>query len=194
MINFIQKIDTALLLFVKTNLSHPCLYFLMLLITQLGSSIFVILLGLTLLGLKPKERRTGILILSSYLPSQLICITLKAWIARPRPTIFVSNLSFLNEMWGFAFPSAHSTTAFALAIVLGAQYFRYRWIFMTLACLVGTSRIFLGVHYPSDVLAGAFLGITIGALVSFSANKYLAKKKGVGLSETDINHPDIEHN
>jgi undecaprenyl-diphosphatase len=64
-----------------------------------------------------------------------------------------------------SFPSGHAATAFAAAIAVGAFYPRLRWPLLTLATLVGLSRIYLGVHFSLDVLAGATLGVAAGLVV-----------------------------
>ncbi len=64
-------------------------------------------------------------------------------------------------------PSGHAMTAFAGAVVLGAVVPRARWALLALAVGIALSRVYLGVHFPSDVLAGAALGAAIGAAVAW---------------------------
>jgi len=78
---------------------------------------------------------------------------LKNVFARPRPTEIITS---------FSFPSTHATLAFAFAYVLSQKEPKLKYWFFTLAIFIALSRIYLGVHYPFDILAGAFLGIIIG--------------------------------
>ena len=64
-----------------------------------------------------------------------------------------------------SFPSGHTATAFACATVLSAYAPRWRVPFFVLAVLIAFSRIYNGMHYPTDVLAGAVLGVVVGLLV-----------------------------
>jgi undecaprenyl-diphosphatase len=61
----------------------------------------------------------------------------------------------------FSFPSGHATVSFACATVLALAVPRLRWPLYALAALIGFSRVYVGVHYPFDVLAGAALGIAL---------------------------------
>ncbi|MEO6395388.1 MAG: phosphatase PAP2 family protein [Devosia sp.] len=77
----------------------------------------------------------------------------------PGPFVFAPDLGDWADQ---SFPSGHATTAFALATVLSMLSLRWRWPAFGAAALVGLSRVVLGMHYPSDVLGGAALGI-VGA-------------------------------
>ncbi len=77
----------------------------------------------------------------------------------PRAGTFFAKFPCFPAAYAFAsFPSGHATTAFAAALVLALWYPRWAGVFVGLAVLVGLSRVVLGSHFPSDVLAGALLG------------------------------------
>jgi undecaprenyl-diphosphatase len=65
----------------------------------------------------------------------------------------------------YSFPSGHATTSFACATVLSAFAPRWRVPFFLLAALIALSRLYNGVHYPTDVVAGAFVGVLIALLL-----------------------------
>lgn len=67
-----------------------------------------------------------------------------------------------------SFPSAHTATAFGLAMMLGTLYPHGRWLFFVFAVLVGMQRIAASAHFPSDVLAGASIGWIVGTVCAYS--------------------------
>ena len=68
----------------------------------------------------------------------------------------------------FSFPSGHATVSFACATVLALAVPRLAWPLFALAGLIAFSRVYVGVHYPGDVLVGAILGVAVGAAVRVS--------------------------
>jgi undecaprenyl-diphosphatase len=102
----------------------------------------------------------------------LVVALLKESIDRPRPAQADPSIATAVETPGSpSFPSGHTATAFAAAAVVGAIYPRLRWPLYTLAALVGLSRIYLGVHFTLDVLAGAILGISIGLVLVWAGRR-----------------------
>ena len=91
----------------------------------------------------------------------------KEIIERPRPEAVLPTAIVRDEADGFGFPSGHTTVAFALAAVLHPlPPAEVRWVPWGLATAVGVARMYVGVHWPMDVVGGAALGIAIGSAAS----------------------------
>lgn len=93
-----------------------------------------------------------------------LTLLLKMLIARPRPED-IMNVGFWASATFSSFPSDHASTAFVMFGIIGHHLKKYKLWFYLLAILVAISRIYLGVHFPTDVLAGAFLGILVSQFV-----------------------------
>ena len=95
---------------------------------------------------------------------------LKAYTLRPRPYQAHSEITlFATPLDRFSFPSGHTLHAVAFSVVAVAYYPWLVWLVMPFTLLVAASRVILGLHYPSDVLAGA----AIGAAVALAATSLL---------------------
>ena len=120
--------------------------------TMLGVSLLLMAYG------GDENRETGRLMTSTFISTGVIVWGMKEIIGRKRP---------LDEVVGNpAFPSGHTAYAFAGATLLGARYPKLRIPLYIGAGLVGVTRIYLGRHYASDVIAGAAVGTITGVLVS----------------------------
>lgn len=106
---------------------------------------------------------------------------LKYLITRPRPTELIGAI-ILTTPGNYSFPSTHATLAWAMAYLLSREEPRLRYWFYLLAILISLSRIYLGVHYPLDVVGGALLGWAIGTcVVSFERGMVTLRHRGRGV-------------
>lgn len=132
------------------------------LLTDLGGHHVMIPVGIVFAGVALwRRRRTGIFVAVALLGSALLNEAIKFLVNRPRP----SMVEALSEPRGLSFPSGHSQAsmalAFTLVLVLWRMGLRDRsklGVFFLFPLLVGASRAYLGVHYPSDIIAGWILG------------------------------------
>lgn len=126
-------------------------------VTDLGDLRFQLSLcaGMAAYG-RDYDRESARLHLAALTGSGAVVYILKRLIARPRPERPGSRDSF---------PSGHSAVAWACASVFGHRYPKYRWAYRAAASLVSVSRVYLGKHYPSDVLFGAAVGYGVGELI-----------------------------
>lgn len=128
-------------------------------ITALGS---VPVLSIVILGVWMTDRDDALLALAAVIPAGLITYALKVMVARPRPAV---EHIVAVEPASFAFPSGHTTLAFAVAVLLARRNPSYAFYLYGVAALVAVSRVVIGVHYPSDIIAGAVIGTGIVLLV-----------------------------
>ncbi len=106
-------------------------------------------------------------------------VIIKPIIQRPRP--FVANPLIellIKEPFGYSFPSGHATSSFAAAFFLYLNKVKYRTVYLLLAILMAFSRLYVYVHYPSDVLVGVLLGM----LIALGVNKQMKKDKKITLN------------
>ncbi|MBI3584532.1 MAG: phosphatase PAP2 family protein [Nitrospinae bacterium] len=195
MLNAILDFDKSLFLAINNGWANPFNDVLFAALTLLGSDYAMIPITGIFLYVVDKQnfRRNFILLLSALLAGGILVHLLKEIIDRPRPLSDMAELIkegkvHINVIFEplniVSFPSGHSQTIFTAATVLGYTYRKYIWIFFLIAFLSGISRIYVGAHYPLDVLGGGIMGIivSIAAIFTFKIKGWIvydSKAKGV---------------
>lgn len=146
---------------------RPSLDLVMIAITHVGSwpSLFVLVVAVSFWLLRHGDRWTPAILVASALVAQLANVVLKHMFARPRPTLF----EVIPLPASFSFPSGHAMSATVLlgsvaAVLIALHPARRVPILVVTAVLVfaiGLSRVYLGVHWPSDVIAGFAAGVPL---------------------------------
>jgi undecaprenyl-diphosphatase len=109
-----------------------------------------------------RKPTTALLATAAFFAASWIDGLLKDAFERPRPPVVDPAIHPLVAVpHSYSMPSGHASTAFAAAVAVGLVYERLRWPLLALAVVIGVSRVWLGVHYLSDVLAGAVLGTIV---------------------------------
>lgn len=162
----IQQTDDAILNFIQTHMHTNLLDKIMPFVSWLGNIGGVWIVIAILLIIFSKHRSTGLFIIIALAICFLLNdILLKPLIARLRPcSIHPDAILLIARPTDFSFPSGHASSSFVSATII--LFWNKRWgiAAMILASLIAISRIYLYVHYPSDVLAGILLGIATAFL------------------------------
>lgn len=164
MVQWAYEMEEQILLFVQDHMRTAVLTPVMKAITTLGDMGAVWIAIALLLCLNRKWRKTGQTAICATVLSFLVNnMFLKHFVARSRPYTIIEDLvPLIRKPTDYSFPSGHTACAFAVGFLLFRKLpKRYGIPCLVLAVLIGFSRIYLGVHYPSDVLAGAISGICI---------------------------------
>ncbi len=167
----VQRIDEFLLWLLNVKLTAGFLDQFMPWITDPGNFKLPLLIGLVLLLVfgRPRDRWTILLCIVALAISNFFVESLKHTFERIRPC---HEFDWVRTLRGcgrtYSMPSGHTANIFAVMGVLSVRYRRLRYPFLLFALLIGWSRVYVGVHYPTDVLAGIALGIGVAWVVLFS--------------------------
>lgn len=183
----LQQIDMNILLWIQEHLRIDALTPFWKVITFLGNGGWFWLVVAAVLLIPKKTRRVGITALLSITIGFLITnVLLKNIVARPRPfDAYTEIIPLITRPTDFSFPSGHTCASFACALV----FFRmlpkkYGVPAVVLAGMVAFSRLYLGVHYPGDVLGGFLVAVLASTLAYHLMQAYQkkAKEQSEGLS------------
>ncbi|MFC2133455.1 phosphatase PAP2 family protein [Bacteroidota bacterium] len=183
MVDFLYSIDVAIFYFINHTISNPLFDKFFPFITEINHwyLVYFILWCIAFF----KGGRTGkvaaVLVLILIAASdQLNSTLLKNLFGRIRPCNALPDVNILAGCTGsYSFPSSHAVNNFAVAVFFYRLFPKFKWILLGSASLIALSRPYVGVHYPSDILFGALLGVLIGYIFSIFAMKielYLNEK------------------
>lgn len=180
MLDGILSLDRALFNFINQTLANPVTDRLMTLVTNGEHWVLAIALAVSIMIWN--DRRRGPYILLGIIVVFALCDQssahwLKPLFERQRPCNVIEQTHLLIRCSGaFAFPSAHATNSMGCAVWLTYHFPHLRWVFFPLAFLVSLSRVFVGVHYPLDILGGWILGAFIAIVVILLVRLWMSRR------------------
>lgn len=174
--------DLTIVRWAAEHLHGPFLDTVMPYITALGDSGFIWAVICFVLLARKKTRRAGIFcglsLLIAYVSGEVV---LKNLIQRPRPFTLLPGVSLLIPPPGSSsFPSGHTGSSFACAAAIFLLNKKWGVPALALAALIAFSRLYLSVHYPTDLLAGALLGVGSALLARWLCRRLLPRTPGEG--------------
>lgn len=176
---YLIEIDKAIFYFINKTIQNPFFDWLMPFITKLGNFKIPIIIGFVLLFIlgRKKERVFLILLIATILFADYIATQFIKYIfIRVRPCNALSNVHLLDGCTGsYSFPSSHAVN---ITVFAALTSYKYRFLIIPLiitAAAVCFSRVYIGVHYPFDVLGGAVIGGFFAAGVMYLDKKYLKR-------------------
>lgn len=150
-------------------------------ITSLGNAGIIWIVLAVVLLIFPKTRKTGIIVAAALLMDLVLCnLILKNLVARVRPYDVNTAIAILiKKPLDFSFPSGHTAASFAAMTALFLAKMKKAWIAaLVLAVLIAFSRLYFYVHYPTDVLGGAVVGILSG-IIGYTIVEKIDKRRKV---------------
>ena len=171
MIDFLYSLDLAGFYFLNNTISNPLFDKFFPFITNVKHWYIAYIIVWSILLIKGgrigKIAAIGIILLIAA-SDQFNSSLLKNLFERVRPCNLLTDVNILVNCSGsFSFPSSHAVNNFAVAFYFYKLYPNLKWTLFTVASLIAISRPYVGVHYPSDILAGAIIGIILGYIFAY---------------------------
>lgn len=171
MFSYLYSFDVLIYQLINLSYHNVFLNDLALLICYFGVTFVGILIAVLLLVFGDKKsKRVAIILLITIIVTYCLTGLIKYLVLRPRPYTQLTDYILLTTASDPSFPSGHTSNATSVFYILSREYNRY--YLMLIPVVVGLSRIYLGVHYPSDVL----FGFIIGLIVAYVIDKILHQK------------------
>lgn len=175
----ITNIDFTILNFIHKHLSCPFLDFLIPEISLFGNSGAIWILSAVIMLFFKKYRKTGITVAAGLCTGVIIGnLLLKNLIARSRPCWINDTVNMLIAVpQDYSFPSGHTLSSFIAATIIMHTDKRLGTAAYILAAMIAFSRLYLYVHFPTDILGGVLLGIVIGIIMCKVSDKLYNKQE-----------------
>jgi len=179
MFDAITSIDAQILFFIRDHLHSDLGTLFFRFFTSLGNAGILWIVSAVVMLFFRRTRRAGVLALGGLLINLLaVNCALKPLIGRPRPWVIIEGFEPLVYSHSPSFPSGHTSSSFAFAFAI-LPAVDIKWLKVTsvaAATLMGLSRLYVGVHYPSDVLGGAVIGALCGLAAVWLYRKFFQKR------------------
>lgn len=163
---WVNGMDRGAFFLLNTRLTSGVLDAVMPFITDKSHFIAIgaVLVLVVLARRRTDEIRSLVFVALAVAAGDLAAMELKTLVARVRPCHALEGVRLLVGCGGsYSFPSGHATNIFAAMVLLSLKYRKYSPAFLAVALMIAYSRVYVGVHYPLDVLGGAVLGSAFGA-------------------------------
>ena len=178
MIETLLNLDGGFLLFLQESVRIPVLNSIMIFVTTLGNGGMIWIVATVLLMIPKKTRKVGIMSAVALLLSLIINNNIiKNIVQRPRPFVTFKDLQIIVPIPSeYSFPSGHTASSFAAASVFYRHLPKKLGLpSVILAGIIGFSRLYVGVHYPTDVIAGVIMGILLSYMAEYLVNLVCTK-------------------
>lgn len=164
-LNKILQLDETVFFFINKALKSKALDAFFSLATRLAEppSIIILCILIFVLG-RYKEKLVSVFILFTCYIAYFLVGALKGIVNRPRPIEVYTEISVMGTSQSAAFPSMHATLIAVVVTMLCFKYKKLGFALIPIALLVGASRVYLGHHYPTDVVVGLLIGSLLSML------------------------------
>lgn len=180
MLDTIIQFESSILLWIQEVIRQPVLTPIIKFITSLGNHGLIWIAITVCLLLFKKTRKVGVMSAIALMGSLIVNnMILKNLVARIRPYEVIDGLErIIEKQKDLSFPSGHSGSSLAAGVVLFRNLpKRFGIPALILAILIALSRLYVGVHYPTDVLVGILDGILLAILSEFLVNQYMKRRE-----------------